>query len=95
MLYLIHSFHSYFTIKCTTFGSKSLSILLFPIKQQQQQKLKKLQNKMQNNRAKFQNKIKSSTVVQLGQHYYGENRKLTQDHPIECSSEQLQLLVIQ
>ena len=62
MLYLILSFHSYFTIKCTTFGSKSLSILLFPIKQQQQQlKLKKMRNKMQN-------KIKSSTVVQLGQH---------------------------
>ena len=62
MLCLILSFHSYFTIKCTTFGSKSLSILLFPIKQQQQQlKLKKMRNKMQN-------KIKSSTVVQLGQH---------------------------
>ena len=29
---------------------------------------------MQNKRAKFQNKIKSSTVVQLGQHYYGENK---------------------
>ena len=63
---------------------------------------------MQNKRAKFQNKIKSSTVVQLGQHYYGENKNLTQDHhillftekiaeydhPIECSSEQLQLLGI-
>ena len=66
MLYLILSFHSYFTIKCTTFGSKSLSILLFLIKQQQQQqqqqlKLKKMRNKMQN-------KIKSTTVVQLGQH---------------------------
>ena len=46
---------------------------------------------MQNKRAKFQNKIKSSTVVQLGQHYYGENKNLTQDHSIECSSEQLQL----
>ena len=29
---------------------------------------------MQNKRTKFQNKIKSSTVVQLGQHYYGENK---------------------
>ena len=50
---------------------------------------------MQHKRAKFQNKIKSSTVVQLGQHYYGENKNWTQDHPIECSAEQLQLLVIQ
>ena len=29
ILYLFLSFHSYFTIKCTTFGSRSLSILLF------------------------------------------------------------------
>ena len=52
---------------------------------------------MQHKRAKFQNKIKSSTVVQLGEHclYYGENKNLTQDHSIECSSEQLQLLGIQ
>ena len=51
---------------------------------------------MQNKRRKFQNKIKSSTVVQLGEHYsYGENKIVTQDHSIECSSEQLQLLVIQ
>ena len=50
---------------------------------------------MQNKRAKFQNKIKSSTVAQLGQHYYGENKNLTQYYLIECSSEQLQLLVIQ
>ena len=33
-----------------------------------------MQNKMQHKRAKFQNKIKSSTVVQLGQNYYGENK---------------------
>ena len=46
---------------------------------------------MQHKRAKFQNKIKSSTVVQLGQHYYGENKNWTPDHPIECSAEQLQL----
>ena len=51
---------------------------------------------MQNKRRKFQNKIKSSTVVQLGEHYLcGENKNVTQDHSIECSSEQLQLLVIQ
>ena len=30
---------------------------------------------MQHKRAKFQNKIKSSTVVQLGQNYYGENKQ--------------------
>ena len=53
-----------------------------------------MQNKMQNKSAKFQNKIKS-TVEQLGQCYYGENKRLTQDHPIEFSSEQLQLLVTQ
>ena len=29
---------------------------------------------MQHKRAKFQNKIKSSTVVHLGQNYYGENK---------------------
>ena len=29
---------------------------------------------MQHKRAKFQNKIKSSTVVQLGQNYYGANK---------------------
>ena len=50
---------------------------------------------MQSKRAKLQIKIKPSTVVQLCQHYCGENRNLTQDHLIECSSEQLQLLVIQ
>ena len=50
---------------------------------------------MQSKRAKFQIKIKSSTVVQLCRHYCGENKNLTQDHLIECSSEQLQLLVIQ
>ena len=50
---------------------------------------------MQITRAKFQNKITSSTVVQLGQHYYGENKHLTQDHPTEYCSEQLQLLMIQ
>ena len=32
-----------------------------------------MQNKMQHKRAKFQNKIKSSTVVQLGQHSCDEN----------------------
>ena len=50
---------------------------------------------MQSKRAKFQITIKSSTVVQLCQHYCGENKNLTQDHLIECNSEQLQLLVIQ
>ena len=50
---------------------------------------------MQSKRAKFQIKIKSSTVVQLCQHYCRENKNLTQDHLIECSSKQLQLLVIQ
>ena len=54
-----------------------------------------MQNKMQNKRAKFQNKIKWSTVAQLGEYYYGENKNLTQDYVIECSSEQVQLLVIQ
>ena len=29
---------------------------------------------MQHKRAKFQDKIKSSAVVQLGQNYYGENK---------------------
>ena len=33
-----------------------------------------MQNKMQHKRAKFQNKIKSSTVVRLGQNFYGENK---------------------
>ena len=52
---------------------------------------------MKNKRTKLQNKIKSSSVVQLDENclYYGENKNLTQDHSIECSSEQLQLLVIQ
>ena len=51
---------------------------------------------MQSKAAKFQIKIKTSTVVvQLCRHYFGENNNLTQDHLIECSSEQLQLLVIQ
>ena len=36
--------------------------------------MKSVKNKMQHQRTKFQNKIKSSTVVQLGQHYYGENK---------------------
>jgi len=54
-----------------------------------------VQNKMQSKRAKFQIKIKSSTVEQLCQHCCGENKNLTHDHLIECSSEQLQLLVIQ
>ena len=61
---IILSFQSYFSIKC----------ILFPVKQQQQQyKLKNVQNKMQHKRAKFQNTIKSSTVVQLGQNYCDEN----------------------
>ena len=29
---------------------------------------------MQYKRAKFQNKLNRTTVVQLGQHYYGENK---------------------
>ena len=56
---------------------------------------------MQNKRAKFQNKIKSSTVVQLGQNLTQDHHILLftekvaeYDHPIECSSEQLQLLGI-
>ena len=89
MLYLILSFHSYFTIKCTTFGSKSLSILLFPIKQQQQQlKLKKCEIKCKIKLNQVQ--LYSLVNIVLFREKFAEY-----DHPIECSSEQLQLLVIQ